>query len=318
VGATFITPVNVTPGTAGSWQDVDVSSYIASGSTGVILHVVNIKGDTVYQCGIRKNGSTDARIGQLRRVSHSWFSIGADGSRIFEAYVGHATYVQIWLVGYYDSSAVFFDNAPDKSLGSTGAWTDVDISGDTGADTAIAAIFELKITSGSDTWGFRKNGSTDARNIATGSNNLFAFAIVGVDGSEICEHIISSTNVDAFLVGYIKSGATLNTNAPDLSLGGTAAYADLAALPAGGIGGIIEVVSSAAANYALRKNGSSEDIYRIHMHTWTAVECDGSQLIEGEISDTALDFFLTGYFTSGVVPASLLMPRHPMRHMLMR
>jgi hypothetical protein len=299
MGVTFITPVDVSPGTALSWQDVDVSSYIPSGSTGVLLHLVNIRGDTNYVCGLRKNGSTDARTPTLRRNSHSWGCIGVDSNRIFEAYIGYAGRVQVWLVGYFDSSAVFFDNAVDKSLGSTGAWTDVDISGDTGADTAIGAIFELRISSGSDTWGFRKNGSTDDRNVATGANNLFAYTMVGVDGSEVCEHTISSTNVDAFLVGYIKSGATFNTNATDLSLGGTGAYTDLSALPAGAIGGVFEIVSSySGATYALRKNGSSEDIYRVHGHTLATVECDGSQLIEGEISNTGLDFFLTGYFTS--------------------
>ena len=51
-------PINVTPATAGSWQDVDVSLYIPIGATGVIVQWVGELA-TDWDYGIRMNGSSD-------------------------------------------------------------------------------------------------------------------------------------------------------------------------------------------------------------------------------------------------------------------
>lgn len=299
MGAIFITPVEVTPGAALAWTDVDVSSYIASGATGVILHI-RASTDTAYAFGVRKNGSSDARIdSRTWNASHDWCAIGVDASRIFEAYVGSTTALDIWLVGYFDADAVFFTNAPDKSLGTTDAWTDIDISSDTGTDIALAAFFECVSNDGPWNYGFRKNGSSDERYKYT---SLHWFATIGVDGSEICEGKTQSTNQNCFLTGYMKAGITANTNATNLSLASTGAYYDLSALPAGAIGGIIEVIGTSNYNYALRKKGSSEDIYLgDQRHCWGLVECDASQLIEGKIENVDVDFFLTGYFAGSII-----------------
>jgi len=58
-----VTPVECTPGTTGSWQDVDLDSYVAdlgSDVTGVLLHCVDSTGSSGAM-GFRKNGSTDDR-----------------------------------------------------------------------------------------------------------------------------------------------------------------------------------------------------------------------------------------------------------------
>lgn len=292
---TWITPVEVTPGTPNAWIDVDVSGSVPAGATGVILHITTA---SVQYYGVRKNGSTDDRaLNTPYSRLHLWAAIGVDANRILEAYVGNTTDVDIWLVGYFGSDSVFFTNAVDKSLGSTGSWLDIDISADTGGDTAIGAIFEA--IGPPATFGFRKNGSSDDR------GSLFiwrhVWSVIGVDGSEICEGKISDLSVDFFLVGYIKSDATFNINATDLSLASTGAWTDLTALPGGATGGFIECCEPGYnRSFGLRKNGSSENIY-LEMgcqHTWGLVECDASQIIEGEISATDMDFFLVGYATA--------------------
>jgi len=140
----FIDPVEITPGSAGAWIDIDVSSYVPAGATGVVLHFVNTHASNYYYIGQRKNGSTDNRYGQLFSDCHTWSAIGIDANRVLEAYVGNTTSIDIYIVGYYTSDAVFNTNAVDKSLSNTGAWYDIDISGDTGADTATGAILEIK------------------------------------------------------------------------------------------------------------------------------------------------------------------------------
>ena len=290
------TIVEITPGTANAWTDADVSAYIPAGATGVILHFVNPSGDT-YTIGARKNGSTDNRIAGLYTHVHCWGGIGVDGSRILELYVGHITEIDIYLVGYFQAESVFFTNAPDKSLSVTGAWTDIDISADTGADTALQAIFEVCDVDFAYETGFRQNGSTDARINSVYLHNMFG-VIIGVDGSEICESYIGNVEVDFFLVGYIKSEVVSLTNATNLSLDVIDAWTDLSVLPSDATGGWIEVAGGLLYSYGLRENGSAEDVYRYcKRHHWGLVKCDASRIIEGKIDNVDVDFFLVGYPT---------------------
>ena len=294
---TKITPVEITPATIDAWVDVDVSAYVPAGATGVALHFVDTA-TAAETVGARKNGSTDNRIGVIGFSQHCWGSIGIDGSRILELNVGSITTIDVYLVGYYLSESVFFTNAPDKSLTTTSAWTDIDISSNTGTDTAIQAIFEIK-SSGLTAYacGLRKNGSTDNRINTVLFHHCFG-ATIGVDEAEICEGYIGSIAVDFFLVGYIKSDVVSLTNGTDLSLGSIGSYIDLAALPSGATAGWIEVVATTAYLYALRENGSAENIYYKNKHCWALVGCDSSLLIEGKIENVGLDFFLVGYPTA--------------------
>src|SRR5687767_12138048 len=54
---TFITPLEVTPGVAAAFTDVDASAQVPAGATGVILHISGVSGIDI---GLRKNGSTDS------------------------------------------------------------------------------------------------------------------------------------------------------------------------------------------------------------------------------------------------------------------
>lgn len=289
---TWIAPVDKTPGRFGAWVNVDCSANISAGATGVILHIDHTAGGAGDAVGVRKNGSTDARTGQIGADRHFWSAIGVDGARIFEANVKDATF-KLWLVGYFEADAVFNTNAVDKSLGTTGVWLDIDISADTGTDTAIAAIWEAN---GGNAVGFRKNGSTDSRIQTTGGSSVI-YAIIGVDASEICEGRIANVGTDFFLAGYIKSAATLDTNATDLSLGTTGSWLNLSSLPTGATGGFIEIVTSAnTQNYGLRKDGTAESIIHrpVGRHNWGFVEA-AALIVEGRIDNLNVDFFLVGY-----------------------
>ena len=296
--ATFITPVDITPTSFDAWVDADLSAYLPAGATGAILRIVDyITGPDAFAIGARKNGSTDNRIGVAPFSTVNNFSIGVDGSRIVELYLATGTVPGVvWLDGYYTTDAVFATNGTDKSTANTGVWEDVDISGDTGADTAIGAILEyVGSATTSVTIGLRKNGSTDNR---VTHGEVHAVFIIGVDGSEIFEQQIGTTAADIFLVGYIKSNAVFNTNATDRSLGSTGAWTDLTALPSGAIGGIYETIGSEATTeeMGLRANGSAEAIIFRFRHAWPVVKCDASQLVEHYIESTAVDLFEVGYF----------------------
>lgn len=285
-----ITPVEVTPGTASFWTDVDVSAYVPSGATGVILHLVST---SMYYLGLRKNGSTDARTPYFMS-GHAWAMMGVDDSRIFEAYVGNITGIDIYLVGYTKAGVTFFTNSYDKSLSTYSSWQDIDCSAE--APGAIGLIFEVNNNASSYyAVGMRTKGSTDNRTNTIRRRNTFTI-IVGCDGNQVCQGYSGISSIDFHLVGYVTAGAVFNTNATDLSLLVSAVWTDLSPLPAGAGMGFIEVVDTTPYSYGLRKNGSSENIYAFaDHHPWAIVECDANWLIEGEIQSTNIDFFLVGY-----------------------
>ena len=295
-----ITPTEVTPATANAWTDVDVSGSVPSGATGVILHIVNKSTDTVLAISVRKNGSTDNRTQTTHYIHHWWGAIGIDANRIFEAYVGSTTDIDIYLVGYTISGVTFLTNATDKSLGTAGSWLDIDCS--TEAPSAVGLIWEVTGTA-NENFNFRKNGSTDNR--IDGGVYRHMWAMVGCDASQICEGWIQTTDVDFFLVGYVTDGATFKTNADDKSLGTIDTWLDIdcsTEAPSAAMLFFEVQRPTAAGYYGLRKNGSAEDIYYYcRQHASAFVECDTSQIVEGKIGATEVDFFLVGYAEAAAV-----------------
>lgn len=300
MGITWIEPVEITPGSTESWIDVDVSSYVVEGTTGVILHTVR---NSSYGSGdfrYRKNGSTDDRHAHMDLESHFWVTCGVDENRILELYIGSSIYIDIYIVGYFDSCAVFITNATDISVPEeSDGWIDVDINVDDGAIGAFVEIYN----SGTSPLGLRKNGSTDNR--IDQMDTKLNFGFVGLDGNEIFEAYYAQwtegsygSSYYLYLKGYIKSGATFLTNGTELEVSVENSYVDLTQLPSGSTGGFIEVLPT-IFNYALRKNGSSEDIfYNFFRHCWSSVECDTNRLIEGKVRflDSG-SFYLIGYLT---------------------
>ena len=299
-----IDPVNKTPG-AIAWQDVDCSANIPSGATGVILHYTHdYDADALYAFGLRKNGSTDNRIGDTGRYDHLWAMIGVDANRIFEVYLENLTYQRIYLVGYTMSGATFFTNAYDKSLSTYGAWTDIDCS--TEAPSAIALIFEHDQGNNyNKTCGYRKNGSTDARQGIWARHSGFG-QTWGCDANQIVEAYVSDSYCDTFLLGYITDGITTYTNAIDYSLGTINTWLDLTALPVTAVMGCFELASpSYDYRDGFRKNGSAENIVRNTNAKYQAiVECDANRLTQGYITNLDVDFWLVWYATAPPVGRS--------------
>lgn len=290
-------PVDVTPGSFASWVDVDVSGQASfpSGCTGVILRILNTSTTSNEDIGLRKNGSTDARIERLVTEGQTPGYIGVDGSGIFEAYC-ESSNLTVYLVGYFTTEATFNTNATDKSLGTTGAWTDVDISSDTGGATAVAAIIEAEGTNTTQEVLFRKNGSTDTH--VYDPIDSHTWLIVGVDGSEIYECYTGGLAGDHYLVGYITTDITMHTNRTDVTPTGDGAYEDLTALPTGSNGGIYLLLAG-GNKVNVRKNGSSDDWYYKpggHSYAWVAVEADASRIVEGICEGAGGEIYEAGYF----------------------
>lgn len=291
---TFLDPiVNITPA-SGSWQDVDVSAHCPAGTTGVAICVTNGV-IAAPEIGWRKKGSTDDRHDTMQAQSFMWAGCGVDSNRVLQIYMGAG--VGVYLIGYFGGEAVFFTNAVDKSLGVTGSWQTVDISGDVAAgDVAQLAFLDARGLS-TDAFGVRKKGSGDDwRNSSTGARGAF----VGCDANNQFECYIGNVSVDIFLNGYLRAGATMALNASVVTPAEAGAYADLPALPAGAIAGVYEVYSvSTGPKSALRMKGAAHDLYlNTYRLVWGIAKCNVNRLVECKVSSTADAAILQlGYLT---------------------
>jgi hypothetical protein len=298
---TFLdTPVNKSLSATGAWTDIDLSSDVPASATGAIFRVV-IESSSAKRYGFRKKGSTDGRYSDLYAYSQSFAVVGLDSNRKCQGEI-ETTAVDFFLIGYTEGDATLFTNATNKSLGATGSWIDIDLSSNIPAGS-VAAIFEVtNADSFAREFGLRKKGSTDNR-YGDIRGESHSYMIVGVDANRKCQGRIESTDVDFFLLGYLTLGQA-ETNAHNRSLGSTGSYIDIdesANAPSGATGIFGELTSTAAYNFAARKNGTSFDYYEdCTTHDSIMAGLDANRKWEGKIENVAVDFFTMGYFAVGV------------------
>lgn len=288
-------PVDITPVATGVWTDVDVSAYIPTGATGVMLHIENTAaaGNAI---GVRKKGSTDNRTQLLSDYFQIYPIIGVDENRKFQVYRG--SNIKVYLLGYTATGVVFFDNAYDKTVANHSVWETIDCSAE--CPGAIGIIVE--VTSVGREFGLRHFDSTDDR-LALCSNH--AWAIIGCDASQRIKGYVwfSLPSVYFHIVGYVTQGAVFKTNGVDKSLTPVLTWEEIncsTECPSG-ILVFMEVVSTASSNYSwgLCKKGlaDAKRIYRYGIHQWALVPCDSAQKLEGAIANTAVDWWIIGYAT---------------------
>ena len=320
MAAVWATRTDISPGTTGSWQDVDLDSFVGSIPAGAGIAIIEIRSTTAeYNVGLRNNGSTDNRTNTIYADgggnSRQWALCPFDTDHILEIYRGN-TNVTFFVHGYIQSGVTGYTNALDRSITSTTAWTDLTAL----PVGATGGIYEI-VLSTNDQWGLRMNGSTDNRLAFAYTHAWFA---VGADGSRIVEGRISVTSVDFFEMGYFTADVTWNTNAVDRSLAATNAWTDLSALTTGATGGIIEALFGGDNLWrGVRRNGDTTDpgadAYVCGWrHGMGICEADGSRLIEGYIGSTAADFFEVGVFTAAAAATSFPFSPNVMPQLLVR
>lgn len=300
-----VTEQAVSPGASGAWTDVDCSAYIPASATGVVLRV-ELSAGGLRMIGLRKNGSTDDRYFDMFAAGATgdgvqWVEIGVDGSQIFEAKLEDYTQFTITLIGYHTDNATFNTNAPSYSP-TAASFNDVDISSDTGAETAIGAIFE--VTSSALLYvGFRNNGSSHTR---TQDVDRHVWMNIGVDGSEICECNRESTGVNIYLVGWITKNASYKTTEVDVSFGSTGSWIEMTASQTA-VAQIIQVIhQDTADSFGLRNSDSSDgSLWDGSRKIATGVIPSDNSIIDGHITDVTTDFYVVGYYTSATAAASV-------------
>ncbi len=299
----FTNLVNCSLGVTGSWQNIDLSASVPVGTTGVCILVRNTDAFSTRNFGLRKNGSTDDRHTQpFQSKSQTMFYVGVDGSRICQGWISNVA-VDFWLVGYFTTDAVFFDEGIDKTTGSSDVWETVDCSAVVPAG-ATALIFEIA-AAGSYRVGLRKFGSTD--DLKT-YGAYHKGAIIGCDADRKCDYYRGpEAAAPLFLLGYLTEG-TFYTAAVDKSIG-VGAYTSIdisALLPAGtGIGALIQMFGqSDTFHYGyVRQTGSTDDFSDLYVNNeFFVVGVDASSTFQGYIGHVNIDFFVLGVFGGSSSP----------------
>ena len=295
------TPVDKSLSTTSSWQDIDLSSNVPSGAKGAIFQMINkdsSNGDKYW--GLRKKGSTnDIKPSIYYGNAHHFAVIGLDENRKCQGYIS-STYVDLYLIGYVEDDGGFFTNSYDKSIATSGTWTDITCS--EVPDGTIAAIFEVyNPTSSLYDFGLRKKGSSDNRydSIDWPAGTFF---IVGLDANKKCQGYVQNTAVKFYLIGYLTKGEAL-TNGIDRSISTTGSYIDIteSGAPANATGVFGEVQTStfhSVRKIAFRKNGATYDYYYYDSSEKIGffVGLDSNKMWEGKIIDPIMDFYVLGYF----------------------
>jgi len=211
----------------------------------------------------------------------------------------------------------FFTDVIDKTPTTTGAWVDIDVSGD-GVPTGSTGVILKIVNTGA---GFsrgtvRKNGSTD--NFLTYLSAYHGrYAFVGVDANRIFEAYISVTAVKIYLAGYTDENCGFFDNAVDKTPTTTGSWvdrdasADILSGSTGVICLLYNSVGTASYSGGIRKNGSTDEypygLCLVYCFDYQLCGVDANRIFEAKIQDTAFKVELVGYtklpvtfFTNGI------------------
>ena len=297
VAFTQITPVDITPVSSAVWTTTDVSSHVTSAS-GVLLRINYSAGTSSDTVGLRKTGSTDSDLWSNPDNGGAYYCCGIDGSNQLDIYTqsGGAGSPTVEIYGYFDSTdTVFFTEPPRYQA--NGTYTDIDISTDTGGDTAIGAIIQITNERGTNAdFACRPKGSVTDHYDQLSALCAIGAVIIGVDGSEIFEAKQSSSFAgSAFkIMGYVKTGMTFYDDPQDKSLSTTGSYQTIT-IPTSS-GGLFRVRGVADATAGIRKDSGTDPFDNIGASVeQSAVVVEAvSNDVEGKIDVTTTDFFLWG------------------------
>ena len=304
--------IQVTSLTAGSWQTKDLSGApwnVPATATGLLLVIRNPHASNAYGYGFRKPGSTDNRTAPIRAKAQYTAFPGCFTSTL--NYYIENTAVEVWLAGYFEADAFFYDNGVLQTGYTDNVWSILDLSASLPAN-AKAIILEVVDSGSGNSVGFVPGTATpqDLRNPIYNHQ----WAIVGLDASRRYDIYANSGFHTVHLIGYIMSGNFLATFA-DRTLSTNDVWEDkdlTADGPPFKVAGAIVRVNwynlqppQAEKRFALRINGSTDDWathHELHDQCWYPVKLDAGDIFEGKIDDVNLyqEFWLVGFLADAL------------------
>ena len=212
-GFTWLTQADdISVTTAGSWQDIDLTSYVPPSASGAIVELINTDNST-HRAFVR--GKEDTRDymdgpqdGRLRNRTHRWQMVKLDSNRTIQGYVTD-TSVRFKLLGYTTGDDPdYFAVPPDVTPATTSAWTTVDVSSqvDASADGVILLVYSESPQDRE--YAIREVGSTDPKEDLGLRRYQSTMHVVGLNASKEFEAWIEHTALKLYLVAQTKGRFT--------------------------------------------------------------------------------------------------------------
>ena len=302
-GFNFFTDAeDISLGVTGSYQTIDLSSYLPAGSSGAIIEVHNTDPSVDYMSFIRHPDSTDDFYDDIYRDSHHYVYVGVNSSLMIKGKIEHVN-IDYYLIGYTGSEVTFFEDAIDYSTATTGSYVETDASavipsGSTGAILLINST-------GVHNFAIRHPDSTD--DFYPNRARLHPYyALTGINDDRAFEQKIDSADVDVYVIGYTKDPITFNVNWGDVSLAPTWSWEgiDVTAETSADANNVIIFIKSVSSSVyrmgTVRADGSTDareidsdiDVFGC---LWAGVELNSTQGFEGYIENLDVNFYVVAY-----------------------
>ncbi|MBQ10973.1 MAG: hypothetical protein CMJ45_05425 [Planctomyces sp.] len=293
----------------GSWQDIDLTTHVPTGTTGAIVEVINT-GTFDTQSGLVR-GKEDSRdymsdvlFEEIEDETHRWQIVKVDTNAVIQGYIEN-TQVDFKLRGYtLGSDPSYFSVPPDITPVTSDAWTIVDVSANVDNDSDGVILFLDSIQSAKREYGVREHGSSfdiTNRELEDYGNTMY---LVGLDALDQFEVFIENVaHVQVYLVGQTKGSVVYNLEdvlVADPSIGSWQAIeASDYNVPEAANGVFLCVESTGADEISGFVHGDSTDTWTpdvggdTHMMAGTGISADN--LWDEYLEDTDVDVYIAAY-----------------------
>ena len=295
--------------TTASWQDIDLSAYIPTGTSGAVVEIINT-GILGTLSGVVR-GKEDTRdymsnllFEEIEDETHRWQIVKVDSNAAIQGYIEN-TQVDFKLRGYtLGSDPSFFSNPPDITPATEDQWTTIDVSANVDADADGVILFLDSVAGSTREYAIRESGSgfdITNRELEDYGNTMY---LVGIDALDQFEAFIEDVDdIKVYLVGQTKGSVVYNLEdvaVTDPSIGSWQAVdADDYNVPAAANGLFLRVVSTGGDEISGIRHGASTDTWTpdvggdTHFMAGTGIESEN--LWDEYLEDTDVDVFIAAY-----------------------
>jgi len=196
---------DITPGSSGTWVNVDISAFVPAGAQGAILEIINTHPSSGLSAVARGVEDTreympDGNSQKIPGRSHRWQVVKIDSNLEIQLYVENTSDIVVNLLGHtLGTDPVFYSSPPDITPGTTGSWTTVDVSSNVTTDT-MGVVLLIDGTANEASYGIRETGSTfssTARTVSAEGNTMYA---VGIDSSGQFDIYLDDASINVYLI----------------------------------------------------------------------------------------------------------------------
>lgn len=303
----------------GQWRLKDLSGSpwnLPASASGVMLVIRNTDAATQLY-GFRKPGSTDSRVGSIVAKAQYTAFVGLNSNREISYRLSSAN-IAVYVAGYFEYDAVFYDDGIQQTIALDNQWNIVDISSAVPSNAKFAIFECLDINGAGSHFGMQPGGSScyDIR------NGIFyhTWAVVSLDLSRRYNVYGNSNDHRVFLLGYVTGGSQKQNLLPDITPTTYDAFEDVdltsEAPPSNPTGAIVLMdwynrqEDQTDKRYAIRKKGSTDDwttSSELRGLVYYPVGIDNNDIFQVKVDDPDIyqEMFLMGFLADPLLAAPL-------------